>query len=97
MWHKRLMALATMGLVQAAVDRMGWIPEILPMFWDAGIRLYVLLLLPLIVFDVVTLKRIHPATLAGAAIILAMHGVVSYFWSHEGWNQLARAFWIWLR
>lgn len=44
LWHKRLMALATMGLVQAAVDRMQWIPEILPMFWDNGVRRYVLLL-----------------------------------------------------
>ena len=97
LWHKRLMALATVGLVQAAVDRMQWIPEILPMFWDNGIRLYVLLLLPLFVFDAVTLKRIHPATLAGTAIIVAMHAVVSLYWSDQGWDQLARSFWMWVR
>ena len=98
MWHKRLMALATMVLIQAALDRMHWMPESgLPMLWHAGLRLYVLLLLPLLVFDAVTLKRIHPATLSGTAIILTMHAIVSYYWSHEGWHQLARSFWIWLR
>jgi hypothetical protein len=98
MWHKRLMALATMVLVQAALDRMHWMPETsLPMFWHAGLRLYVLLLLPLLLFDALTLKRIHPATLAGAAIVVAMHAVVSFYWTQEGWRQLALSFWIWLR
>ena len=98
MWHKRLMALATMALVQAALDRMHWLPETsLPMFWHAGVRLYLLLLLPLFVFDALTLKRIHGATLAGTTIIVAMHAVVSYYWLDAGWHQLARSFWISLR
>lgn len=97
-WHKRLMTLATFVLVQAALDRMHWLPdEGLPMFWHAGLRLYVLLLLPLFLFDIVTLRRIHSATLIGSAVIVAMHGVVSFYWSDEGWNQLARGFWIGLR
>ena len=60
-------------------------------------RLYVLLLLPLFVFDFSTLKRIHPATLSGPAIILVTHAVISYYWLDEGWNRLARSFWLWLR
>lgn len=97
-WHKRLMTLATFALVQAALDRMHWLPnEGLPMFWHYGLRAYVLLLLPLFTIDVVTLKRIHPATLLGSALIIAMHGVVTMYWSHDGWNQLARGFWMWLR
>ena len=97
-WHKRLMALATFVLVQAALDRMHWLPnEGLPMFWHHGVRLYVLLLLPLAVFDIATLRRIHPATLTGAGVIVAMHGVVSFGWDNEGWNQIARGFWMWLR
>lgn len=96
-WHKRMMVLATFTLVQAALDRMAWLPdEGLPMFWHAGLRLYVLLLLPLCIFDLATLRRIHPATLIGSGIIVAMHGVVSYCWNHAGWNDIARAFWMWL-
>jgi hypothetical protein len=97
-WHKRLMTFATFALVQAALDRMHWLPnEGLPMFWHYGLRLYVLLMLPLFVFDIVTLRRIHPATLVGSGLIVAMHGVVSFYWADEGWNQLARGFWMWLR
>lgn len=97
-WHKRLMTLATFVLVQAALDRMHWLPDMgLPGFWETGVRGYVLLLLPLASFDFVTLRRIHPATLLGAGVIVAMHGVVSFYWADERWNQLARHVWIGLR
>jgi hypothetical protein len=97
-WHKRLMTLATFVLVQAALDRMHWLPDMgLPGFWETGLRGYVLLLLPLLTFDLVTLRRIHPATLFGSGLIVAMHGVVSLYWADEGWSQLARHVWLWLR
>jgi hypothetical protein len=97
-WHKRLMTFATFVLVQAALDRMHWLPnEGLPMFWHSGLRAYVLLVLPLWVFDFATLRRIHPATLIGTSIMVAMHAVISYYWTDEGWHQLARGFWLWLR
>lgn len=97
-WHRRLMTLATFVLVQPALDRMHWLPAMdLPGFWDSGLRGYVLLLLPLFLFDIFTLRRIHPATLIGSALIIAMHAVVSFYWADEGWNQLARGFWMWLR
>ena len=97
-WHKRLMTFATFALVQAALDRMDWLPnEGLPMFWHYGLRLYVLLMLPLFLFDIVTLRRIHPATLVGSGLIVAMHGVVSFYWADASWSQLARGFWLWLR
>lgn len=97
-WHTRLMTLATFSLVQAALDRMHWLPhEGLPMFWHNGLRAYVLLFLPLVAFDVVTRRGIHRATLAGIGITLAMHGAVSLYWADAGWNQLARSWWIWLR
>ena len=97
-WHKRLMTLATFVLMQAALDRMFWLPnEGLPMFWHAGLRLYVLLLLPLFVFDLVRLKRLHPATLIGSALIVAMHGVISFYWNHPGYQRAMGGFWMWLR
>jgi hypothetical protein len=92
------MTLATFVLVQAALDRMHWLPDVgLPGFWETGLRGYVLLLLPLFAFDLSTLRRIHPATLIGAGLIIAMHGVVSFYWADEGWNQLARHAWMGLR
>jgi hypothetical protein len=97
-WHKRLLSLATFCLVQAALDRIQWIPQIdVPMFWQNGLRLYVLLLVPLAIFDLLTLKRIHPATLTGATIIIAMHAVVSFLWTSEAWAAWANGFWAWLR
>lgn len=96
-WHRRLMTLASLVLLQAAVDRMHWLPdEGLPMFWHHGIRLYVLLI-PLFIFDWLTLRRIHAATLIGTGLIVAMHAVVSYYWENEAWNQLALGFWLWVR
>lgn len=97
-WHMRLMTFATFTLIQGALDRMNWLPnEGLPMFWHSGLRAYVLLLLPLFIFDRVTLRRIHPATWLGSSLIVAMHGVVSFYWNHEGWNRVARGFWMWVR
>jgi hypothetical protein len=92
------MTLATFVCIQAALDRYHWWPdEGLPMFWRAGLRLYLLLLLPLWIYDVASLRRVHPATLAGTAIVVTMHGIVSFYWEHEGWRQLARSFWMWVR
>lgn len=97
-WHKRLMTLATFVLVQAALDRMHWLPGLgLPGFRESGVRGYALLLLPRFAFDLITLKRIHPATLIGSSLIVAMHGVVGFYWADESWNQLARHVWMGLR
>lgn len=97
-WHKRLMMFATFSLVQPAFDRMHWLPnEGLPMFWHAGLRLYVLLILPAVVFDFLTLRRIHPATLSASALLVTLHAIISVYWNDPGWAHDARAFWIWLR
>jgi hypothetical protein len=94
--HKRLMYLATfftigagmrrlLGLlgIDAGVD-MGWWP-----FSFGFTVMFTLLLLPLLVYDAVTLKRIHPATLVGIAIVLArvpLHDAVA---PTEQWQRIA--------
>jgi hypothetical protein len=89
--HKRLLALATLVLLQAAVDRMGWLPEFgLPSFWPYAIRLDVLLI-PLFVFDVVSIKRIHPVTLIGAFAILVAHTIISLLEGSPAWHNFAHA------
>jgi hypothetical protein len=85
-WHRRLMALATLVLVQAGLDRMGWQPVPGPMLvW--------VLLVPFFVFDVVTTRRIHPVTLIGTALIVATHLTILFNWGSPRWHEFAhRAF-----
>jgi hypothetical protein len=88
--HKRLLTLATLVLLQAAVDRMDWLPGLgLPEFWAHAIWLYVLLI-PLIVFDVVSIKRIHPITLTGTVAIVVAHTTINLSWTTPGWVNFAR-------
>ncbi len=65
--HKRLMALATIELLNAAVDR-------LPGVMAAGLAPFYygtdLLLLALVAHDVITLRRIHPATVWGGGFLV---------------------------
>lgn len=87
--HKRLLALATLVLLQAAVDRMRWLPEFgLPSFWPYAIRLDVLLI-PLFVFDVVWFKRIHPVTLIGTVAILVAQTSIGLLEGSPAWHDFA--------
>lgn len=89
--HKRLLTLATLVLLQAAVDRMPWLPGLgLTDYWPFAARLYVLLI-PLFVFDGVSIKRVHPITIVGTGTIVAAHAVASLFWKTPGWLSLAHA------
>lgn len=72
-WHRRLMTLGTLVLLQPAVDRMDWfLPQLLVL------RIF-LLLLPLVIYDIATSRRVHPATMTGAALILLGHASVILF------------------
>jgi hypothetical protein len=70
--HKRLLYLAMLVLLQAAVGRMSWLP------WYGMDRpnaffIYLdLLLIPLLVYDLVTISRIHRITLLGAGSMIAV-------------------------
>ncbi len=87
--HKRLLTLAALVLLQAAVDRMDWLPDFgLPEFWPYAIRLYVLLI-PLFVFDLVSIKRIHPITLIGTGAIVAAQTAISLIWAMPSWQHFA--------
>ncbi len=95
-WHRRMMTLAALVLVQPAFDRMWWIPdEGLPMFWHHAIRLYALMI-PLYVFDLLSLRRIHPATILGTVVIVGLHAIVSAYWDDPGWIERAMSFWHWV-
>jgi len=87
-WHKRFMVVATIVLLQAAVDRFAWLPGEGPGYWPQVICLDVLLVM-LAAFDFYTLKKIHPATVAGGGFMLAGQSAVALLWPSDWWHQSA--------
>lgn len=97
-WHKRMLTFATFVLVQAALDRLGMLPNSAPpQFLDSALRLYVLLLAPLVAFDILTMRRVHLATLVGGAIMVAAHAVVTNSLTDPQWVSAANALWALVR
>jgi hypothetical protein len=85
-WHRRLMTLATLLLAQAGLGRMRWQPIPGPMLIWA-------LLVPFFVFDIVTTRRVHPATLIGAGLVVASHRTILMNSGSLAWHEAAdRAF-----
>ena len=79
--------MAALVLLQPAVDRMGWLPGFgLPLLWPLCV-----LLIPLFVFDIVSIKRIHPITLIGTGAILAAHAAISLILAMPGWHKFAHS------
>ena len=46
-------------------------------------------MIPLYAFDLLSLRRIHPTTILGTAVIVDMHAVVSAYWNDAGWIERA--------
>lgn len=88
--HRRLMIFAAAVLLQAAIDRMMWLPGLtLPSFWGHTFWLLTLTLSPLVAFDLVTLRRVSPVTLGGVAVIGAVHLVCALLWQNPAWHAFA--------
>jgi uncharacterized membrane protein YozB (DUF420 family) len=84
--HKRLLLLATIVILQAAIDRLPWLPGMGTAFFMRFLYLDALLI-PLLIYDWLTLKRIHHITWLGAICIgLIQAGNVIGFES-PAWHQ----------
>ncbi|MEO6285727.1 MAG: hypothetical protein ABIN80_31355 [Dyadobacter sp.] len=70
--HKRLLYMAMLVLLQAAVGRMIWLPWYGLDHPNAFFLYLDLLLIPLIVYDLVTTNRIHRMTMIGSLGIIAV-------------------------
>lgn len=93
-WHRRLMAFVPLIAIQGALDRMAWLPNLpLPSFWANGAWLYVLAL-PLLAFDLATLRRVHPANLAGFGVLTVYNAVLGLVWASERYGDAFRALWL---
>lgn len=86
--HKRMILLATLMLLDAAIARMGWLPyNEFPRSYLA-VHVYLLLLLvPALVHDRVQLGRIHRAWIWGLALILPWVVTTEFVWGSPWWRE----------
>jgi hypothetical protein len=87
--HKRMMFLATAGALPAAIDRMTWLPTTLP---DSPLApdLYTLLAVsPMLVWDLVRNRSLHPAYVIWLGISLPFTIAVHGLWGTDWWHQMA--------
>lgn len=75
--HQRLLLLATLVLIQSAVGRLQWLPwynaehpNVFFLYVDA-------LLIPLFIYDFVTIKRVHKVTWIGSACLMVAQWIVT--------------------
>ncbi len=86
--HKRLMVLAPIVAMPAAVDRMHWLPATMP-FSPLSPELYVLLLaVPLFAWDLYRLGYIHRAYVIWLALVLSTDAVVLLLWNTPWWQSI---------
>lgn len=87
--HKRMMLLATVALLPAAVSRVTWLPTGLPQTAD-GLHLYMLaLLLPGIAYDLWRDRRVHRAWWLGIVCFAPWIAVTHFLWSSAWWLEVA--------
>ena len=91
-WHKRMMLLASISIVTPAVGRV-W--RLVPVLNERNALLttnaLVLCLVGLALHDVLSQRRIHPATLAGAAFLMGLRTVAVMIADSEMGRSFVRA------
>ena len=90
--HKRMMLLATLMLLDAAIARMGWLPGASTVSTYDGVHAYLLLLLvPALVYDLLRYGRVHRAYVIGLALLLPWIVVTHFLWNAPWWHATATA------
>ena len=86
--HKRMMLLATLVLLDAAIARMSWLPyNEFPKHYLA-VHLYLLLLLvPALLYDLIRSRRIHRAWVWGLALLLPWIIATEFVWGSPWWRD----------
>ena len=86
--HKRLILIGTAGLVEAAFGRFPWAQFGVPPAAGALLGLAFLLVL-IVLYDVVSLRRIHKATMWAVPLTFVMNAVAVPVGMTAVWHQLA--------
>ena len=84
--HKRLLLLATVVVLQAAVDRIRFLPGLQEALYPRFLYLDALLI-PLLLYDWVTLGRIHRVTWSGILLVCLMQTGIVFGWGSPGWHR----------
>lgn len=89
--HKRLMILATLVLMPAALDRMSWLPSTLPQS-PLTMEIYPLvLLLPMFLWDLYRQRQVHRAYLIYALINAPFVILTILLWNEPWWQKTVPA------
>lgn len=86
--HKRLLLLAMLPLMSAGVDRIAWLPGLQSAYFVRFLYLDTLLI-PLLIFDLVTLQRVHKWTMAGGACVILFQLIVVTAGASPAWHRFA--------
>jgi hypothetical protein len=87
--HKRMMILAPAMALPAAIDRIAWLPTTLPAS-PLATDLYTLLAVsPMLVWDLVRNRTVHPAYLIWLAVALGPTLAVHALWNTPWWHATA--------
>jgi hypothetical protein len=82
--HKRLMVLATLMPLAAAIDRIDWLPSTLPASPDSSSLYMLVWLSPVLIYDLLRRGRLHRAYVIGLMLnlplIIASHCLASSPW-----------------
>jgi len=89
--HKRLMTIATVVLLDAAVVRIRWLPGVgsRTTGYELMSAYQLLLLAPLVVYDFWRIGRIHRASLFGIGLFAVSALIVNTLWDSAWWLQAA--------
>lgn len=90
--HKRLMILATAIPLPAAIDRIIWIPSSIPDSDVSAMTYGALWIMPMFLWDLFRLGRVHRAYLAWFAIYVPAAVLVCSVWGTPGWIATVQRF-----
>ncbi|WP_373473404.1 hypothetical protein, partial [Sphingorhabdus lacus] len=88
-FHKRLMVMATLIPLPAAIARISWLPSTVPqslLSLDIAILVCVL---PMFLWDMYRLKRVHAAYLVMLTLWLPFVVTGRVLWGSDGWRTFA--------
>ena len=90
-FHKRIMILATAMPLPAAIDRMMWLPTTLPASAIATDLYVALAMAPMLVWDVLRNRALHPAYQLWLPVYVAASLAVNLLWDTAWWHSAAHA------
>jgi hypothetical protein len=87
--HKRLMIIATISIATAAVTRVMVGLGLDPSNYRSHFATYLLFLLPLVVYDLATRRKLHPATAYAGLVLLLRHPLHELVAYTDTWQRTA--------